>query len=66
MKKMSVAALVFSMSYGQSCFPFTDRTDINVDLGDPSNPLEYFCTPETVEVIARETNQYAHKFLESA
>jgi hypothetical protein len=39
-------------------FPFTGKPGINVDLKDPSNPLEYiesFCTPDTVEVIARET-----------
>jgi hypothetical protein len=47
----------------QPCFPFTDKTDINIDLGDPSNPLEYFCTPEIMEVIARETNRYAQNFL---
>jgi hypothetical protein len=41
---------------------------MNVDLADHSNPLEYFelfCTPEIVEVIARETNQHAQKFLEN-
>jgi hypothetical protein len=50
----------------QPCFPFTDKTDINVDLGDSSNLQEYFRTPEIVEVMARETNQYAQKFLEHA
>jgi hypothetical protein len=31
---------------------------MNVDLEDPSNPLEYFelfCTPEIAEVMVRET-----------
>jgi hypothetical protein len=31
-------------------FPFTGKPGINVDLEDPSNPLEYFelfCTPDT-------------------
>jgi hypothetical protein len=31
------------------CLPFTSNPGINVDLEDPSNPLEYFdlfCTPE--------------------
>jgi hypothetical protein len=50
----------------QPCFPFTDKTDINIDLGDPSIPLEYFCKPEIAEVIARETNRYAQIFLENA
>jgi hypothetical protein len=41
------------------CFPFTGKPGIDVDLEDPSNPLEYsdlFCTPEIAELIARETN----------
>jgi hypothetical protein len=43
----------------QLCFLFTGKPGIDVHLEDPSNPLEYFelfCTPEIVEVIARETN----------
>jgi hypothetical protein len=39
-------------------FPFTGTSDMNVDLEDPTNPLEYFellHTPEIVDVIARET-----------
>jgi hypothetical protein len=43
-------------------FPFTGKPGINVDLEDPSNSLEYFelfCMPDTVEVIATETNRYA-------
>jgi hypothetical protein len=43
-------------------FPFTSKAGINVDLEDPSNPLEYFelfCTQDIAEVIARETNRYA-------
>jgi hypothetical protein len=50
------------------CFPFTGKPGINVDLEDPSNSLEYFelfCTADIAEVIARETNQYAQKFLEN-
>jgi hypothetical protein len=38
--------------------PFTGKPGINVVLEDPNNPLDYFelfCTPELVEVIARET-----------
>jgi hypothetical protein len=38
---------------------------LNVDLEDPSNPLEYFelfCMPDLAEVIARETNRYAQVF----
>jgi hypothetical protein len=49
-------------------FPFTGKPGINVYLKDPSNPLEYFelfCTPEIMEVIARETNRYAKKCLEN-
>jgi hypothetical protein len=41
---------------------------MNVNLQEPSNWLEYFewfCTPEIVEVIARETNRYAQKILEN-
>jgi hypothetical protein len=49
----------------QPCFLFTEKTDLNIDLGNPSNPLEYFCTREIVEVIARERNRYAQKFLEN-
>jgi hypothetical protein len=51
----------------QPHFPYTGKPGINVDLEDPSNPLEYFelfCTPNIVEVIVRETNWYAQKFLE--
>jgi hypothetical protein len=47
------------------CFPFTGKPGINVDLEDPSDPLEYFelfCTPDIVELIARETIQYAQKY----
>jgi hypothetical protein len=48
-------------------FPFTGKPGTNVDLEDPSNPLEYkyfelFCRPDIVDVIARETNWYAQKF----
>jgi hypothetical protein len=49
-------------------FHFTGKPGINVDLEDPSNPLEYFelfCTADIAEVIARETNQYAQKILEN-
>jgi hypothetical protein len=44
------------------CLPFTGKPGINVDLGDPSNPLEYFelfRISGIVEVIATETNLYA-------
>jgi hypothetical protein len=50
----------------QPHFPFTGKPGINVDLKCP--PLEYFesfCTPEIVEVIARETNWYVQKFIEN-
>jgi hypothetical protein len=46
-------------------FPFTGKPGINVDLEDPSSPLEYcelICMPDIAEVIARETNLYAQKF----
>jgi hypothetical protein len=49
-------------------FPFTCKPGINVDLEDPSNPLEYFelfCMPEIADIIARERNQYARIFLEN-
>jgi hypothetical protein len=49
-------------------FPFTSKHGINVDFEGPSNPLEYFelfCTPETVEVTARETNRCAQNLLEN-
>jgi hypothetical protein len=52
----------------RSCFPFTGKPGINVDLEDSSNLLEYFelfCTPAFEEVIARETNLYAQKFVEN-
>jgi hypothetical protein len=42
----------------QPRFPFTGKPGINIDLEDPHNPLEYFelfCTPDSVEVIARGT-----------
>jgi hypothetical protein len=47
---------------------FTGKPGMKVDLEDPSNPLEYselFCTQETAEVTARETNRYAKIFLEN-
>jgi hypothetical protein len=56
------------MSTTRPRFPFTGKPGINVDLEDPSNPLEYFelfCTPDIAEVIARETNRSAQKFLEN-
>jgi hypothetical protein len=50
-------------------FPYTGKPGINVDLEDPSNPLEcfkLFCIPEIVEVIARKSNQHdKKKFLKS-
>jgi hypothetical protein len=49
-------------------FPFICKPGINVDLEDPSNPLEYFelfHIPDIAEVIAREINRYAQKFLEN-
>jgi hypothetical protein len=52
----------------QPHFQFTGKPGTIVDLEDPSNPLEYFalfCTPDIVEVIARETNRYAQTFLEN-
>jgi hypothetical protein len=52
----------------QPHFPFTAKPGINVDLEDPSNSLEYFelfCMSDIGEVIAKETNRYAHQFLEN-
>jgi hypothetical protein len=52
----------------QPHLPFTGKLGTNVDLEDPTNPLEYFdlfCTSEIAEVIARETNRYAKIFLET-
>ncbi|PNF41554.1 hypothetical protein B7P43_G12094 [Cryptotermes secundus] len=49
-------------------FPFTSKPGINIDLEDPSNPLEYFelfCMPDLLEVIARETNRYAQRLSEN-
>jgi hypothetical protein len=49
-------------------FSFTGEPGINVDLEDTSIPLEYFelfCTPDIVEVIAKETNHCAQQFLEN-
>jgi hypothetical protein len=46
-------------------FPFTGKLDINVDLENPGNLLEYFelfCMPDIVEVIVRETNQCVQNF----
>jgi hypothetical protein len=46
-------------------FPFTGKPGINVDLEDPSKPLEYFelfYMPDIVDVIARETKQYTQNF----
>jgi uncharacterized protein affecting Mg2+/Co2+ transport len=44
-------------------FSFTGKTGINIDLEDHSNSLEcfVFCTPETEEVIVRETYWYVQK-----
>jgi hypothetical protein len=52
----------------QPCFLFTGKSGIIVDLEDPSNSLEYFeslCIADIAEVMARETNCYAQKFLEN-
>jgi hypothetical protein len=49
-------------------FKFTGKPGINVDLEDPSKPLEYFelfCTPDIGEVMAGETNRYTQTFLEN-
>jgi hypothetical protein len=50
-------------------FPFTGKPgQNNIDLEDPSNPLEYFelfCTPEIAEVISKEIDWYAQKLLEN-
>jgi hypothetical protein len=49
-------------------FPFTGKPGMNVDLKDPSNPLEYFelfCTLEIAEVIARVIHWCARKFVEN-
>jgi hypothetical protein len=46
-------------------FPFSCKLGINVDLENPSNPLEYFelfCTQDAAEVIARETNRFEKIF----
>jgi hypothetical protein len=48
--------------------PFTGKPGINVDLEDPSNPLEYFelfCTPDTAEVIARKNKPVCPKIKEN-
>jgi hypothetical protein len=53
----------------RQCFPFTGKPGINTELEDASNPLKYFqlfCTPEIVEVIARETNRYVQKLFINA
>jgi hypothetical protein len=52
----------------QPCFPFSGNPGINVGLEDSNNPLEYFellVAPERSKIISRETNWYAHKFLEN-
>jgi hypothetical protein len=65
-KKTSVTTVEHSVAYGQSSaeqprFTFTGKPGINVNLENPSNPLEYFwfCTAE----IARDINRYAQKCL---
>jgi hypothetical protein len=72
MKQKMLVTVACSMTCGQSQvlsagshFLFTGKHGINVDLEDPSNPLEYlelFCTPEIAEVTARETNRYVQNF----
>jgi hypothetical protein len=70
-KKMSVTKLACSTTWAKPGaerprFPFTGKPGINVDLEDPSNPLEYLELFHTTNcVIARETNLYAPKFLEN-
>jgi hypothetical protein len=54
---------------GQPYFPFTGKPGINVELEDPSKPLEYFelfSTPDIAEVTARETNRYAQKWVKNS
>jgi hypothetical protein len=49
-------------------FSFSGKPDINVDLENQNNPLEYiglFITPEVAEIVSRETNCYAQPFLEN-
>jgi hypothetical protein len=73
-QKMSARTVACNRTYGQiqvqSDHIFHLLANLTyVDLEDPSNPLEYFelfCTPGIAEVITKETNQYAHKVLESA
>jgi hypothetical protein len=48
------------------CFPFIGKPGINVDLEDHSSPWNSLVvTPDIAEVISRETNRYAEKFLEN-
>jgi hypothetical protein len=51
-----------TISQKMATFTFTGKPGIIVGLEDPRNPLEYFTS---VDVIARETNRYVHKFLEN-
>jgi hypothetical protein len=55
---------IWAKSGAERRFLFTGKPGRNVNLEDPSNPLEYFelfCMLEIVEVIARKTNQYDKK-----
>jgi hypothetical protein len=64
-KKMSVTTVACNRTHGQTeglsnCFQFAGKPNINADLEDLHNSFGYselLCTPETVEPIARETNQ---------
>jgi hypothetical protein len=52
----------------QPNFPFSGKLGLNIDSEDPNSPLEYselFITSELAELISRETNKYAQKFLEN-
>jgi hypothetical protein len=76
MMKMTMSVTVVALQHGtwaksgaeRPHYPFIGKPGMYIDLEDPSYPLEYselFCTVEIVEVIARETNQYAQKLLEN-
>ena len=49
------------------CFSFTGKPDLNVEIQDAENLLQFFklfIMLEITELISRETNQYVQQFLE--
>jgi hypothetical protein len=53
----------------RSCFPFSGKCGLNVDLEDPINQFKYFelcITPEIAGLISKVINRFAQQLVENA